>query len=112
MVEFGCVGAEIKWDTVLVCGLVLHRKIRLTQLWVELSWVIAKKGRILQGLGVVPGSATERWSFKKRNKIIFFYTSGPIQLQLIQIRIIATTQLNSTQSWVVAKKKKKKSERC
>ena len=24
------------------CGLVLHRKIRLTQLWVELSWVVAK----------------------------------------------------------------------
>ena len=23
------------------CGLVLHRKIRLTQLWVELSWVVA-----------------------------------------------------------------------
>ena len=48
MVEFGCVGAEIKWDTVLVlwfcgcgCGLVLHRKIRPTQLWVELSWVVA-----------------------------------------------------------------------
>ena len=56
MVEFGCVGAEIKWDTVcgfvvvvlwlwfcgcgfVVCG--LHRKIRLTQLWVELSWVVA-----------------------------------------------------------------------
>ena len=25
----------------LFCGLVLHRKIRLTQLWVELSWVVA-----------------------------------------------------------------------
>ena len=23
------------------CGLVYHRKIRLTQLWVELSWVVA-----------------------------------------------------------------------
>ena len=52
MVEFGCVGAEIKWDTVLVlwfCGfvvlwfVVLHRKIRPTQLWVELSWVVATK---------------------------------------------------------------------
>ena len=46
MVEFGCVGAEIKWDTVWFCGLwfvvvVFHRKIRLTQLWVELSWVVA-----------------------------------------------------------------------
>ena len=41
MVEFGCVGAEIKWDTVwfVVCG--FPRKIRLTQLWVELSWVVA-----------------------------------------------------------------------
>ena len=33
MVEFGCVGAEIKWDTVLVVVVVvvwfLHRKIRL-----------------------------------------------------------------------------------
>ena len=44
---FGCVGAEIKWDTVWFlaaqailthCG--LHRKIRLIQ-WVELSWVVA-----------------------------------------------------------------------
>ena len=26
----------------VVCGLVLHRKIRPTQLWVELSWVVAK----------------------------------------------------------------------
>ena len=27
---------------VVVCGLVVfHRKIRLTQLWVELSWVVA-----------------------------------------------------------------------
>ena len=26
---------------VVVCG--LHRKIRLTQFWVELSWVVAKK---------------------------------------------------------------------
>ena len=50
MVEFGCVGAEIKWDTVLWFVVVvvvvvwfLHRKIRLTQLWVELSWVVAKK---------------------------------------------------------------------
>ena len=45
MLEFGCVGAEIKWDKVLwFCGLWfcgLLRKIRLTQLWVELSWVVA-----------------------------------------------------------------------
>ena len=46
LVEFGCVGAEIKWDTVwfVVCGFVvcgLHRKIRLIQLWVELIWVVA-----------------------------------------------------------------------
>ena len=48
MVEFGCVGAEIKWDTVwfcglwfVVCGLWFPRKIRPTQLWVELSWVVA-----------------------------------------------------------------------
>ena len=42
MVEFGCAGAEIKWDTVLVLWLWFrHRKIRLTQLWVELSWVVA-----------------------------------------------------------------------
>ena len=47
MVEFGCVGAEKKWDTVCgfvvlwFCGCGLHRKIRPTQLWVELSWVVA-----------------------------------------------------------------------
>ena len=35
--EFGCVGAEKKWDTVVV----LHSKIRPTQLWIELSWVVA-----------------------------------------------------------------------
>ena len=45
MVEFGCVGAEIKWDTVWFLAAqairILHRKIRLTQLWVKLSWVVA-----------------------------------------------------------------------
>ena len=29
------------WFVVLVCGCGFHRKIRLTQLWVELSWVVA-----------------------------------------------------------------------
>ena len=28
----------------MVCGLVYHRKIRPTQLWVELSWVVANMG--------------------------------------------------------------------
>ena len=41
LVEFGCVGAEIKWDTVLVVVCGFHRKIMLAQLWVELSWVVA-----------------------------------------------------------------------
>ena len=76
MVEFGCVGAEIKWDTVCGlwfcgCGVVLHRKIRVTQLWVELSWVVAiilfmeedlhplEIRRILQGLRLVQAAATE-----------------------------------------------------
>ena len=31
--EFGCVGAEKKWDMVVV----LHSKIRPTQLWIELG---------------------------------------------------------------------------
>ena len=44
LVEFVCVGAEKKWGSVCGCGgLVYHRKIRPTQLWVELSWVVAKK---------------------------------------------------------------------
>ena len=46
LLEFGCVEAEKRWWTVLVCGLwfvFLHRKIRLTQLWDELSWVVAIK---------------------------------------------------------------------
>ena len=52
-VEFGCVGAEIKWDTVcgfvvLVVVVVFHRKIRPTQLWVELSWVVANSSYFLQ----------------------------------------------------------------
>ena len=45
LVEFGCVGAEKKWGSVSVWfGLVwfIHRKIRPTQLWVELSCVVAK----------------------------------------------------------------------
>ena len=29
----------VLWFVVVVCG--FHRKIRLTQLWVELSWVVA-----------------------------------------------------------------------
>ena len=29
------------WFVVWFFGVVLHRKIRLTQLWVELSWVVA-----------------------------------------------------------------------
>ena len=44
LVEFGCVGAEKKWGSVLVLVVlvvVYHRKIRPTQLWVELSWVVA-----------------------------------------------------------------------
>ena len=32
-------GFAVLWFVVLV--VVLHRKIRLTQLWVELSWVVA-----------------------------------------------------------------------
>ena len=53
MVEFGCVGAEEKWGTVLVfgvvCGFVVYlRKIRPTQLLVELSWVVAKNHNILK----------------------------------------------------------------
>ena len=28
------------------CGCGLHRKIRLTQLWVELSWVVATKNNV------------------------------------------------------------------
>ena len=39
LVEFGCVGAEKKWGSVLVVWFI--RKIRPTQLWVELSWVVA-----------------------------------------------------------------------
>ena len=43
LVEFGCVGAEKKWGSVLVVVIVVvyHRKIRPTLLWVELSWVLA-----------------------------------------------------------------------
>ena len=53
MVEFGCVGAEKKSDgrfVVVVCGYGLWlwlwflRKIRPTQLWVELSWVVSISG--------------------------------------------------------------------
>ena len=49
MVEFDCVRAEKKWGSVLVCGGCgcglwwFIRKIRPTQLWVELSWVVAIK---------------------------------------------------------------------
>ena len=45
--EFGRVWLCRSWDKVgyglvVVCGFVVfHRKIRLTQLWVELSWVVA-----------------------------------------------------------------------
>ena len=39
MVEFGCVGAEQKVGDSLVCGVVYHRKMRPTQLLIELSWV-------------------------------------------------------------------------
>ena len=49
MVEFGCVGAEKKWGSVLVLVVwfvVYHRKIRPTQLWVELSWVVAMKDNV------------------------------------------------------------------
>ena len=42
LVDFGCVGAEKKWGSVVLVVLVVyHRKIRPTQLWVELSWVVA-----------------------------------------------------------------------
>ena len=40
LVKFGGVGAEKKWGSVLVWWFYL-RKIRPTQLWVELSWVVA-----------------------------------------------------------------------
>ena len=44
LVQFGCAGAEKRWGSVLVCGgfgLWFNRKIRPTQRWVELSWVVA-----------------------------------------------------------------------
>ena len=39
----------VLWFVVGVCG--LHRKIRLTQLWVELSWVVAIKLIVKSGPG-------------------------------------------------------------
>ena len=41
LVEFGCVGAEKKWGSVFGFVVWFLRKKRLTQLWVELSWVVA-----------------------------------------------------------------------
>ena len=45
LVEFGCAEAEKKWGWVwfVVLWLWFLRKIRPTQLWVELSWVVAIK---------------------------------------------------------------------
>ena len=52
----------------VVCGLVLHRKIRLTQLWVELSWVVAIKGNVREDTAVVEEKGGgEKWKLSSNS---------------------------------------------